>query len=76
VLSVELEALEQKFALAGEASPHQLDLYARTAGNLRRLLETLGITRRARDITPLNPSARGSPAPIRENIRIIDEVPL
>jgi hypothetical protein len=54
VLSVELEQLEQKFAIAGEASPNQLDLYGRSAGNLRRILETLGLERRARDITPLS----------------------
>jgi hypothetical protein len=75
VLSVELEQLEQKFAINGESSPNQLDLYGRSVGNLRRLLETLGIGRRARDIIPLNPSARPSRAPIRDKIKIIDEVP-
>ena len=53
VLTIELERLETTFALAGEADPETLDLYARTAGNLRRLLEAVGIQRRdARDITP------------------------
>jgi hypothetical protein len=74
VLSVELEQLEQKFAINGEASPNQLDLYGRSVGNLRRCLELL-IGRRARDITPLNPSARPSHAPIRDKIKMIDEVP-
>jgi hypothetical protein len=46
VLTVELERLEAQFALAGEADPEKLDLYARTAGNLRRLLEAVGISRR------------------------------
>ncbi len=32
VLMVELERLETKFALAGEASPNDLELYQRTAG--------------------------------------------
>ena len=29
-----------------------LDLYGRTAGNLRRLLEALGLQRRPREVTP------------------------
>jgi hypothetical protein len=41
-----------KFATAGEASNEDLDLYARTAGNLRRLLEAIGLRRRPRDVTP------------------------
>lgn len=52
VLTVELERLEVKFALAGQADPADLDLYQRTAGNLRRLLEAVGLQRRARDVTP------------------------
>jgi hypothetical protein len=51
-LTVELERMEGAFALAGEAAPDALDLYQRTAGNLRRLLESVGLQRRARDITP------------------------
>jgi hypothetical protein len=51
-LTVELERLESVFAVAGEAKPDQLDLYQRTAGNLRRLLESIGIPRRPRDVTP------------------------
>jgi hypothetical protein len=53
-LIVECERLEQLFALAGEASPAQLDLYGRTANTLRRLLATLGLQRRARDVTSLS----------------------
>lgn len=58
-LTVELERLEQAFALAGEADPQSLDLYARTAGNLRRLLESLGLGSAAgpRTIT-INPTGR------------------
>jgi len=51
-LTVELERMEAVFAVAGEATPDALDLYSRTAGNLRRLLESVGLQRRARDITP------------------------
>ena len=51
VLTTELERLEVRFAQAGEASDADLDLYQRTAGNLRRLLEAVGIQRRARDVS-------------------------
>jgi hypothetical protein len=51
-LTVELERMEARFALAGEASAEELDLYSRTAGNLRRLLESVGLQRRAKDVTP------------------------
>ncbi len=49
VLTVELERIEAKFAV-GEAAPTDLDLYQRTAGNLRRLLEAVGLERRPRDV--------------------------
>jgi hypothetical protein len=52
-LTVELERLESRFAQAGEADAADLDLYQRTAGNLRRLLEAVGLERVARDVTPL-----------------------
>ena len=52
MLTVELERLEATFATAGQSSPEDLDLYQRTAGGLRRLLETVGIQRRPRDVTP------------------------
>lgn len=51
-LTVELEKLEARFADAEHANPKDLDLYQRTAGNLRRLLESVGLKRRAKDITP------------------------
>jgi hypothetical protein len=51
VLSVELELLENKFA-AGQATDSDLDLYGRTSGNLRRLFQTIGVDRKAKDITP------------------------
>jgi hypothetical protein len=53
-ISVELELLERKFALKGKgASPEDLDLYFRGANSLRRLLESVGLKRVARDVTPL-----------------------
>jgi hypothetical protein len=52
VLSVELENLEARFATAGAATTEDLDLYQRTANSLRRLLEAVGLQRRARDVTP------------------------
>jgi hypothetical protein len=68
ILTVELERLEKKFALAGSATPFDLDLYQRTAGGLRRLLEAIGLERRLRDVT--NPAPRSSqPSPLRRDIR-------
>jgi len=52
VLTVELERLETRFASAGGASVEDLDLYQRTAGNLRRLLEAVGLRRRAKEVSP------------------------
>jgi hypothetical protein len=51
-MTVELERMKIKFATAGMTSVDDLDLYQRTAGNLRRLLESVGLRRRARDVTP------------------------
>ena len=51
-LTVELERMEVVFAVAGEASREQIDLYQRTANSLRRLLESVGIKRVPRDVTP------------------------
>ena len=50
-LTTELERLEAKFA-SGEGTPTDLDLYQRCSGNLRRLLESVGLQRRSRDVTP------------------------
>ena len=52
VMTVELERMEARFAVAGEASPDDLNLYQRMAGNLRRLLEAIGLQRRAKDVGP------------------------
>jgi hypothetical protein len=50
-LTVELERLELQFAKADGADADALDLYSRTAGNLRRLLEAVGLQRRSRDVS-------------------------
>jgi hypothetical protein len=52
-LTVELERMEAVFAEAGGAQPEMLDLYQRAAGNLRRLLEAVGIERRAKPVQSL-----------------------
>jgi hypothetical protein len=52
VLTTELEMLEARFAAAGQADATSLDLYIRASGNLRRLLEAVGLHRRAKDVGP------------------------
>jgi hypothetical protein len=52
VLMVELEHMEVQFATDGAAAPEALQLYSTTANTLRRLLQTVGLQRRARDVTP------------------------
>lgn len=49
---VALEQLEFKFAQEGEATPQQLELYQRLSNTMRRLLESVGLQRRSRDVTP------------------------
>lgn len=51
-LVVALEQMETEFAQAGHATPEQLREYGRGTNTLRRALESLGLTRRARDVTP------------------------
>jgi len=51
-LTVELERLEAKFATAGQAEAGELALYTTTSNTLKRLLEAVGLRRRARDVTP------------------------
>jgi|APThiThiocy_cv2_1041547.scaffolds.fasta_scaffold114324_2 hypothetical protein len=51
-LAVELERREAVIAETGEATDAQIEVYGRTANTLRRLLQTLGLERRARDVTP------------------------
>jgi len=53
MLELQLEHLESKFASnEGVASTDQLLLYQRTANSTRRLLESVGLKRRAKDVTP------------------------
>lgn len=52
VITTELEQLKSRFALNGIADPSDLSLYFSGANNLRRLLETVGLKRRSRDVTP------------------------
>ena len=61
VLTVELERIEARFAV-NEGSDDDLDLYQRTAGNLRRLLESVGLERRPRDIETLEHYLANRPA--------------
>lgn len=50
-LAAQCEALEAKMA-AETISVDELDLYNRLSGNLRRILESIGLERRPRDVTP------------------------
>ncbi len=51
-IELELEQLEGKLSQGEEVD---LDAFGRAASHLRRLWETLGIERRARDVTPPSP---------------------
>ena len=56
MLELQPEMLETRFAQnEGEASAKQLELYQRTAGALRRLLESVGLNegRKAKDISTI-----------------------
>ena len=44
--------MERQFALDEQASPDDLETYQRCANSLRRLLEAVGLQRRARDVGP------------------------
>jgi hypothetical protein len=44
--------LEQMEGRLSKGEGCDLDVYTRAAGHLRRILETLGIERQARDVTP------------------------
>jgi hypothetical protein len=60
MMQLELEMLDSKFAKAdGHASSKDLDLYSRTSGNLRRILESLGLHtgRKMRDVSTIDDDA-------------------
>jgi hypothetical protein len=44
--------LERLDAQLSRGEEIDLDAYARVAGHLRRMFETLGVERRAKDVTP------------------------
>jgi hypothetical protein len=54
VLTVELERMERQFALDEQASPDDLEIYQRCANSLRRLLEAVGLQRRASGVNKLS----------------------
>jgi hypothetical protein len=55
MITLQLELMEQHFAdQGGEATTHQIEIYQRASGALRRLLECLGLERKAKDVTPVN----------------------
>ena len=51
-LTVELELMEVAFATDDKPSDRRINTYQRTANSLRRLLESVGMKRVARDVTP------------------------
>ena len=54
MICLQLELMEQRWATTreGAASAFQLDRYQRAANTLRRLLASLGLQRRSKDVTP------------------------
>ena len=53
LLTIQCEMYDKKFALNdGEASQTDIETYQRLTNTLRRCLETLGLERRSRDVTP------------------------
>jgi hypothetical protein len=63
LLTLELEVMEARFEHEGEASLKQLDAYQRCAGSLRRLLESIGLKRRQKDVTSLGEILRAGLRP-------------
>ncbi len=55
LLTLELEVLEGRFDQNEGANLRELECYQRVSSALRRLLESLGLGRRARDVTPPDP---------------------
>jgi hypothetical protein len=73
VLTVELERMEAVFATASEASAEDLDTYSRISANLRRLLEAIGLQRRAKPVPTMQEFLRSLP---HEQPQHADEVVL
>lgn len=58
MLTLQLELMEQRFSQneGGEARAHEIESYQRATNTLRRLLETLGLERRLKDVSLENDS--------------------
>ena len=54
ILTLELELLEARFEANDGAKAAELECYQRVASSLRRLLKSLGLRRRQRDVTGLS----------------------
>ena len=53
MLCIQCEMLDAKFASeGGQASQNDLECYQRVTNTLRRCLESLGLSRRSKDVTP------------------------
>lgn len=54
MLTLQLELMDQRWAANDGAatSSQELEVYQRTTGALRRVLESVGLKRRPRDVTP------------------------
>jgi hypothetical protein len=72
VMTTELEMLEAKFANAGHSEPEDLDLYVRASGNLRRLLESVGLQRRAREVGKFVDGKMAEPPSMPSQFRVLE----
>jgi hypothetical protein len=52
ILITELERMEAGFAIAGKAQLAELEVYQRAANSMKRMLEAVGLQRRAKEIGP------------------------
>lgn len=53
MLTLQLELMDQRWAANdGAATSQELEVYQLTTGALRRVLESVGLKRRPRDVTP------------------------
>jgi hypothetical protein len=52
-LTTELELMEVRFAAQGGADADQLTVYGRAANTFRRLLQAIGLDRRAKQVKPV-----------------------
>lgn len=51
-INVECERLEAKWAANGGSTLEELEVFQRASNSLRRLVQALGLQRRAKDVTP------------------------